>query len=183
MLPPIRKTAKSTDVWITPTPIIASLGEFDLDPCEAKTRTPHCARGYSKDRGECGLKGTWYPEERVWCNPPYSAWKYWLAKLRAHGNGIALIFARTETKAFREHVWKGADAILFLEKRIVFGRENGKKAAGATAPSVLIAYGEENVRALETCGLAGELIYLPSVAPSRARVESDTWTNGNRHAA
>jgi len=40
----------------------------------------------------------------------------WLEKLKYHGNGIALIFARTETKCFFEHIWNDADAILFFKR-------------------------------------------------------------------
>jgi hypothetical protein len=86
----------------------------------------------------------------------------WLEKLANHpGGGVALTFARTETKAFHEFVWDKADALLFLRGRLKFHRPDGivsKKDPGS--PSVLIAYGQENVRALETCGLDGKIVYL-----------------------
>ena len=77
-----------------------------------------------------------------------------------HGNGVVLIFARTETKAFFDFVWGKADAILFLKGRLKFHHPDGTIGGTAGSPSVLIAYGKENVKALETCGLAGKLVYL-----------------------
>ncbi len=39
-------------------------------------------------------------------NPPYGEQtERWLAKLAKHGNGIALVYARTETKMFFDSVW------------------------------------------------------------------------------
>jgi hypothetical protein len=98
----------------------------------------------------------------VWCNPPYGLEAAnWLNKLAEHGNGIALIFARTETKMFFDHVWKKADALLFIEGRLYFHRVNGEKAkANSGAPSVLIAYGSHNVETLRNCGIKGKFIYL-----------------------
>jgi hypothetical protein len=77
-----------------------------------------------------------------------------------HGNGIVLIFARTETKAFFDYVWNQADAILFIKGRLKFHTPEGVTGGTAGSPSVLIAYGEENVKALENCGIEGKLVYL-----------------------
>ena len=42
-------------------------------------------------------------------NPPYgSETPKWLKKLSEHGNGIALIYARTETRMFFNYVWDKA---------------------------------------------------------------------------
>ena len=66
--------------------------------------------------------------------------------------GVAFIFARTETKAFQQWCWKSADAMLFLAGRVRFRLPGGGQSGPAGAPSVLIAYGDNNVRALERCG-------------------------------
>ena len=97
----------------------------------------------------------------MWCNPPYGphAEKF-LARMAAHGNGIALIFARTETKAFQEHCWRSADAMLFMAGRIKFRLPGGGVAGPAGAPSVLIAYGETNAQALLKSGIAGYVVAL-----------------------
>ena len=76
----------------------------------------------------------------------------------SHGNGIALIFARTETEMFHRCVWGRAQAVLFLQGRLFFRHVSGQKAKhNAGAPSCLVAYGEENVEALRTCRLEGTL--------------------------
>jgi hypothetical protein len=110
--------ATGKDEWITPPGIIKALGKFDLDPCAPSKRRFETARHYFTKK-ENGLLQNW--KGRVWLNPPYgSQTKLWLEKLCEHGNGIALIFARTETKAFFDYVWKHADAIFFIKNRLRF---------------------------------------------------------------
>jgi hypothetical protein len=77
-----------------------------------------------------------------------------------HGDGIALIFARTETRTFQEWCWRRADAMLFLAGRLRFRLPGGGLAGTAGAPSVLIAYGLRNARVLQECGLAGYCVRL-----------------------
>lgn len=107
---------------------------------------------------EDGLKQQWLG--RVWLNPPYSREAItWLEKLGNHGNGIALVFARTETEWFFKTVWKKCSALLFLEGRIYFHASDGQRAAAnAGAPSVLVAYGKNNVQALIDSGIPGALV-------------------------
>jgi hypothetical protein len=57
-------------------------------------------------------------------------------------------------------VWDKADAILFMKGRVKFHLPDGSQGGTAGAPSVLIAYGAENVKALETCGIPGKIVYL-----------------------
>lgn len=149
----------TTDVWLTPPSIIQALGKFDLDPCcpnNLKWKTAE--KFYSLENNEDGLSLPW--EGRVWLNPPYSNWVPFLEKLKYHNNGIALIFARTETAGFFDHVWDAAHSILFLRRRIKFIRSDGITTGSSTAPSVLIAYGKDNTLALEKAGLEGKLILL-----------------------
>lgn len=161
--PPERKTHEShaadTDVWLTPPHILHALGEFDLDPCAAIDRPwPTARKHYTK--ADNGLAQPW--KGRVWLNPPYgSEAAKWLHRLAAHGDGIAFIFARTETQAFFAHVWGAADALFFLRGRVKFHYPDGRPCpTNAGAPSVLIAYGKRNVEALKTCGLDGQFVPL-----------------------
>lgn len=150
------------DEWITPPEFIRCLGLFDLDPCAAIKRPWSMARHhYTKD--DDGLEQNW--SGCVWCNPPYGKnTEQWLKKLGDHGNGIALIFARTETKMFFSQVWNRAHAVLFIEGRISFYDVLGEKAhANAGAPSVLIAYGEACARRLKNCSVPGKYIQLRKV--------------------
>lgn len=148
-----------TDEWLTPPEIVRALGPFDLDPCSPVDRPwDTAARHYTINDN-----GLWLPwSGRVWLNPPYgNQTGIWLRKLADHGDGIALIFARTETAFFHSWGWECADAMLFLRGRINFysvaGIRSDKNAGG---PSVLIAYGERNVAALESCGIPGAFVRL-----------------------
>lgn len=199
-----------TTTWLTPPHILDALGPFDLDPC-GHPDWPTARRRVTLP--DDGLAADW--SGRVWLNPPYGreVWE-WLAKLAAHGDGIALVFARTETEGFVREVWGKADAILFLQHagvsgegssegsegsgvskvgifgtfgessvgsshaqpppnpafrdwiparvrhgRLHFHRADGTRAeANAGAPSCLVAYGQDNVAALASCGLPGTLV-------------------------
>lgn len=147
------------DEWLTPPDLLAKLGRFDLDPC-APIKRPWATAERHYDVNDNGLAQPW--EGRVWCNPPYGLEaSQWLSRLAAHGNGMALIFARTETQMFFEHVWSKADALLFLRGRLHFHHVDGTRArANGGAPSVLIAYGGENVAALRRNAELGAFIPL-----------------------
>lgn len=151
-----------TNEWLTPPELIRSLGEFDLDPCSPVNRPWDTARRHYTIEDD-GLMRVW--EGRVWLNPPYGPHtKRWMERLSSHGDGIALIFARTETAMFFRYGWERADAMLFLRGRLQFHRPDGQRETRSDAggPSVLIAYGERNVRALRECGLSGQFVPLGS---------------------
>lgn len=145
------------DEWLTPPEIIKSLGVFDLDPCAPVVRPWNTATHHYSVRDD-GLNQDWLG--RVWLNPPFGREAVkWLRKMVAHGNGIALIPARTETAMFYETVWGAADAILFMQGRPHFHYVDGTRApANSGAPICLVAYGVANVVALAASGLG---IVLP----------------------
>jgi hypothetical protein len=158
--------------WLTPPEIIAALGPFDLDPCTpAEQPWPTAARRFT--RADNGLTRPW--AGRVWLCPPYTNAEIarWLARMADHDNGTALIFARTETEAFFEHVWNRATALLFMHGRINFHHgpghfdENGgsikvgSRAKGnAGAPTVLCAYGADDADVLAACRIDGRFVPL-----------------------
>lgn len=151
---------KNHDEYLTPKWIIESLGEFDLDPSAPipEARPWEMAKNHYCIHDD-GLSQEW--EGRVWCNPPYGRETFrWIDKLATHGNGIALIFARTETIGFHKQIWNRADAILFLKGRLKFCRIDGTEHGHANAPSCLVAYGKDNVKALEESGINGKIVYL-----------------------
>lgn len=148
------------DEWLTPPGIIRSLGHFDLDPCAPIVRPwPTAERHFTiKDDG---LSREWGGGSRVWCNPPYGNKTFeWIKKLADHGNGIALIFARTDTKGFHSQIWNRADAVFFFEGRLSFHRVDGTKGNTANAASCLVAYGRINALTLHVAGLKGKLVNL-----------------------
>lgn len=148
-----------TNDWWTPPEIVEALGKFDLDPCAGKGQTPLASRIYTLPQN--GLELPW--EGRVFCNPPYGPHVGdWAEKMAEHCNGILLIFARVETRAWRK-IWEGADAILFPFKRIKFLKPDGSGAKCGTAPSAFCAYGLNNVEYLRHSGIEGALVEYVSI--------------------
>lgn len=161
--------------WLTPPEIVRALGPFDTDPAASCSQVhpldqcfpkfPPCARE-AWCACENGFSKKW--SGRVWLNPPYDAGiGLWMRKLARHGDGIALVFARTETEWFQAHVFgfptgiPKADGLLFLKGRLTFKRPDGAVARYTSgAPSVLIAYGLENLHRLRHLKMDGALIEL-----------------------
>jgi hypothetical protein len=137
--------------WWTPPEIFQKLGiEFDIDvasPIGGVDWIP--AKKYFTEQDD-GLIQDW--EGTVWMNPPYGKFTAnWLEKFVNHKDGIALVFARTDTLWFHNFAAK-ADALLFTKGRLAFYR-SGKKGQNAASGSLLIACGEKSVNALEQSGL------------------------------
>lgn len=156
--------AKSV-VWLTPQEIIDALGgwrSFDLDPCAAPAPRPWpTALSMNAQADANGLLIKWHG--RVWLNPPYSSAEIerWLRRLADHGRGTSLIFARTETEAFRRQVWERAAGLLFIHGRLHFHTPDGRRATkNSGAPSVLCAYGQEDLDRLAASPIDGALVPL-----------------------
>ena len=108
--------------------------------------------------GEDGLSITW--EGRVWLNPPYGrAIESWMKRMAEHGNGVALVFARTDAKWFQKYVFKAASSLLFLNRRIRFCLPDGTQGGNPAASSVLAFYGTPVVQSGLLAGL-GTLVRL-----------------------
>lgn len=148
-------TVGKSQNWITPAWIVEMLGPFDLDPAAASPRPWDCATR-NLTRG-----GLWKPwEGRVWLNPPFNRYEVgkWIARLARHGNGIALLHARTEAAWF-EPVWAKASGILFLADRLYFYYPDGRRAeANSGAPACLIAFSPNDRRRLEQSDISGNLV-------------------------
>ena len=153
-----QKTKGVTDNWLTPPDIVEQLGPFDLDPC-ANARQPWDTAQHHYTVWDDGLRQRWFG--RVWLNPPYSNIKQWMAQMAEHNNGIALVFARTETAFWFDYIWTRATAICFLRGRLYFHYPDGSRAkANAGGPHALVAYGDENALAFdEDPGIAGKVVY------------------------
>ena len=124
----------ATDVWMTPLKIIQELGPFDLDPC-GEMHWPTAKTIYT----EKGLEQEWFG--RVWLNPPYSEVGEWLEKLHLHGNGVALVFARVDTK-WAQKFMPLASQIFFPAGRFKFHQVDGSTKGAAGAPSMFLVFGE-----------------------------------------
>lgn len=150
----------ATDVWLTPPHVLQALGDFDLDPCAAPEPRPWPTAATHWTKEDDGLSKAW--SGRVWLNPPYGPeTKVWIKRLAYHDQGTALIFARTEVEFWHDDVFPKAAALLFLKGRLFFHYPDGRRApANGGAPSVLIAYGAQDAKVLERCGLPGQFIDL-----------------------
>jgi hypothetical protein len=160
-------TVGRSQTWITPKWIIEALGPFDLDPCAADPQPWPCA-AHSYTVG--GLDWKW--SGRVWLNPPFDRYEVgkWIGKLADHGDGTALLHARTEAEWF-EPIWRKARAILFLADRIYFHYPDGRRAeANSGAPACLIAFGAWDVNKLVSSKISGALVtgWVIQPAPDRA---------------
>lgn len=158
--------------WLTPPAIVRALGPFDLDPCSPAVRPwPTATVHYSED--EDGLSRPWFG--RVWLNPPYGkAAAAWIERLADHGDGIATLFARTETEMFAKSVWSRADALLFIDGRLHFYHVDGSRAAGNSGgPSVLIAYGQGCAEMLGAADIPGAFVHGWDFYPKGVRHGAD----------
>lgn len=146
------------DEWLTPPDLLEHLGPFDLDPCAPIVRPWDTAKRHYTIADD-GMRRVWIG--RVWLNPPYSTAGRWLARLAAHGQGTALVFARTETRLWHDHIWPHATGLLFLRGRLHFHYPTGARApANSGAPSVLVAYGERDAAVLADCAASGAFVPL-----------------------
>ena len=125
----------NTDVWLTPRRIVDGFNvQFDLDPCAERGHELAKENFYEK-----GLEQKW--NGLVWLNPPYSEVERWLDRLAMHGSGIALVFARTDTRWAQKHMHL-ASQVFFPLGRIAFLKQDRTLAGNAGAPSMFLGYGD-----------------------------------------
>jgi hypothetical protein len=151
-----------THEWLTPRWILDPLGKFDLDPCAPVTRPWDTAAQHFTIEDN-GLMRPWHG--RVWLNPPYGdETSRWMGRMKSHNVGLSLIFARTETDTWQDHVFPAATAIFFFRRRIRFYRPDGTpgKYEGG-APSAMIAYGMADALIMASAGYTGHFVMLKPV--------------------
>jgi hypothetical protein len=154
------------ETWLTPRYIIDELGPFDLDPA-TPPKMPWGTATRMLTEKEDGLATFWPKSDFVWHNPPYGRGiGAWMKKMADHGNGISLIFARTETASFQQYVWRhpNTSGVFFFDGRLKFCRPDGTPAGTAGAPSALVAHGKKALLRLQTAvekGLLRGVIVAP----------------------
>lgn len=141
-----------------PPVLIHSLGIFDLDPCAPKQQFYTAKECFTKE--DDGLVKPW--NGRIWLNPPYSRKLIgpFIKKMAVHNNGIALIFNRMDIALWHETIFPTATAMLIMKGRVKFMRPDGTQGDAAGCGSVLLAWGEENAKCLQNCGIAGRFVRL-----------------------
>lgn len=146
------------ETWITPKFITDELGKFDLDPCSAP-EMPYKIADKEYRLPEDGLNLPW--NGRVWLNPPYGKKTFdWINKLSNHKDGIALIFARTETKGFYKEIWQKAHSLFFLKGRVNFLNHKFEVKSSGNAPSCLVSYSVNDSDIIKNSNLIGKQVYL-----------------------
>lgn len=149
---------ENKDEWLTPPEIIKSLGCFYMDPCSPINRPWDTAK-FHYNINDDGLKKDWLG--RIWLNPPYGRETFkWLERLSIHTIGIALIFARTETKGFHREIWKKAHGVFFFEGRLNFYHVDGTRGGTANAPSCLVSYSDSDSESILRSNLKGFFVRL-----------------------
>lgn len=143
---------KRGDEWYTPKSLVEALGEFDLDP--ATPRHGHWTAKKCYTQAENGLVQPW--NGRVILNPPYKHIDPWIYRIVDHGNGILLVFVRTGTK-WMDQAMCSASGVCFLDGRIKFVDINGEGTKAAATPSMLLAFGENNVDAIASALVEGKI--------------------------
>lgn len=137
--------APSLQNWGTPQDffdMVNAWGRFTLDVC-AEPWNAKCKRYYTKEQN--GLAQPWGPNERIWCNPPYSNPRPWLergwhAAINEGSEVTYLLPAATDTVWFNEFCW--CSDIAFIQGRIKFVPPPGYKGKSnsPTFGSVLVTY-------------------------------------------
>lgn len=144
-----------SEEWYTPRVVLEALGlEFALDPCRpVEGPIPWIPARHSYSKADDGLLKPW--RGLVWMNPPYgAATPCWMEKLAAHGAGVALVYARTDTYWFHDAA-RAARAVCFIKGRVRFvDRLERELASGRPGSgSVLFGFGDIAAGAVRRCGL------------------------------
>jgi len=166
-------TYNESKEWYTPKEIFTAMGlHFDLDPCSpGKNIVSWIPADIHYTIQNDGLTLPWIGN--VFMNPPYgSDTPKWFKRLAEHGQGIGLVFARTDTKWFHTYA-PMANAICFINGRVQFipgGKDKNntlfadsytagiyQPKGGCGSASMLVAFGQKNVQTLLNSNLG--LVY------------------------
>jgi hypothetical protein len=158
--PALWTPGRNTDNVLTPLDLIQKIPiRFDLDPCgypgHDTARRLICPP-------EDGLAAEW--SGCVWLNCPYSDSAPWLGKLKAHGDGIALVMVVSDTVWWQQLI-RTADGLLFIRGRPPFkmmfeGVEQPKWKM--TRAVMLAAFGKSAAMALNLAdGIGGTWVEGP----------------------
>jgi hypothetical protein len=142
---PMPQTDNTSDDYWTPKWLFDALGiEFDLDvacPPGGPPNTP--AKAFYTQETD-GLRSPWWGN--VWMNPPFTNIPPWHARFIEHRHGICLV-PTSKSKAFCQ-LWDECDGMMRLPYNMKFDQ------GGIFMPTVLAAFGEENVEALQRSKIA-----------------------------
>lgn len=138
------------DKWQTPPAVFEKLNEefnFTLD-ATAEPETALCDHYFTID--DDALTQDW-GNQTVYCNPPYSQLKDFAKKAQEEAlkgaTVVMLVPARTDTKAFHEHLCHGE--VRLIKGRLKFLME-GKEQDAAPFPSMVCVMGKDREQKIGT---------------------------------
>lgn len=148
-----RPAVGASDEWYTPLEIFQALNtEFDLDPCSpSPTHWVPAQSVFTKEHD--GLSRDWWG--LVFMNPPFGGRNGhvpWLRKFFEHGNGIAIVTARTSAGWFHDWTPK-AETMVFPRGKTKFVRPDGSVGKAPHDGIALLGIGDAANRALRNCDL------------------------------
>ncbi len=136
-----------TDEWGTPVGLYVGMcKEFDvlpeLDVCATATNTK-CEKFYDKNID--GLNQEWSCD--FFMNPPFSKAKIWIQKAfeehrKYNVNGLAVLAARTDTKAWHEYILGQTNVeVIFVQGRVKYLLpDNTESLNPSTFPTALVIW-------------------------------------------
>lgn len=143
----------ASDDWFTPPYYFEALRlQFDLDPCSPGPGHWVPARKIFT-KFDDGLAQTW--EGLVFMNPPFGGRNGqvpWLKKFLQHGDGIAVVAARTSAGWFHDHAVQ-AEAMLFPRGKTKFIRPDGSVGKSPGTGMAVLAMGNSCYAALKASKL------------------------------
>jgi hypothetical protein len=152
-----------TNEWYTPPeiiePIVAAMRHFGLqlalDPASPPGGLDWIPALITYDHEDDGLVQPWFGF--VWLNPPFGRETVkWMRKMAEHGEGIALVAARMNTRWWHETVVPHAYSFCMLTKRPYFHDSQLERASfNSGGDIVLVAYGEDAHHVLARSCLGG----------------------------
>jgi site-specific DNA-methyltransferase (adenine-specific) len=136
-----------TDEWGTPIGLYVGMcKEFDimpeLDVCATPTNSK-CEKFYDKNID--GLTQEWSCD--FFMNPPFSKAKFWIQKAfeehrKYNVNGMAVLAARTDTKAWHNFILNQANCeVMFVQGRVKYLLpDNSESLNPSTFPTALVIW-------------------------------------------
>lgn len=175
-----RNSLETSKEWGTPHKYVQAVknvfdGVIDLDPCSNNQSIVNALTEYKLPLHD-GLKLEWC-YDRIYVNPPYgidftrkTRIYDWLEKIvntreKYNSNIIALIPVATNTKHWKEFVFKKADSVCFLyDTRLRFLENGFDIGKGAPMACATIYYGNNIVKFSEVFKEFGAVLNLSDIS-------------------
>lgn len=146
----------ASDEWYTPPEVFKALAvRFDLDVASPGDGRDFVPADVAITAEQDGLSAPW--QGFVWMNPPFGGRRGqvpWLRRFFEHGDGIALVAARTSADWFHEFAPMAA-ALHFPEGKTKFIRPDGTRGGSPGTGVVLMAAGRRALKALDSAQRSG----------------------------